>query len=94
MIQWIGWIGLFLLLLAWVPQTWETIKAGWTPVNLLFIVLYVVSSAMLAFYAFLNSDPVFLILNGLLTIGSGINLYYKLWPREKNRTGIEEPKQD
>ncbi len=90
MVQWIGWIGLFLLLLAWVPQTWETIKAGTTEVNLLFIILYVVSSAVLALYAFLSSDLVFLVLNGLLTIGSGINLYYKLWPREKNRTGIEK----
>lgn len=88
MIQWIGWIGLFLLLLAWVPQTWETIKAGRTKVNLLFIILYVISSGTLALYAFLNADPVFLILNGLLTIGSGINLYYKIWPREENRTGI------
>lgn len=88
MIQWIGWIGLLLLLLAWVPQTWDTIKAGKTPVNLLFIILYFVSSATLAVYAFLSSDPVFLVLNGLLTIGSGINLYYKIWPREENRTGI------
>lgn len=88
MIQWIGWIGLLLLLLAWVPQTWDTIKAGKTPVNLLFIILYFVSSATLAVYAFLSSDPVFLVLNGLLTIGSGINLYYKIWPREENRTGV------
>ena len=88
MVQWIGWIGLFLLLLAWVPQTRETIKAGKTEVNLLFIILYVVSSATLALYAFLSSDSVFLVLNGLLTIGSGINLYYKIWPRDKNRTGI------
>jgi MtN3 and saliva related transmembrane protein len=89
MIQIIGWVGLALLLGAWVPQTWETIREGRTPVNLLFVILYVTSSATLTFYAILQNDIVFAVLNGLLTIGSGINLYYKLWPRnEKNRTGI------
>lgn len=88
MIDIIGWIGLFLLLIAWVPQTVETIHAGRTPVNLLFILLYVFSSASLAIYAFLKRDYVFLILNTLLTIGSGINLYYKLNPRnEENSSG-------
>lgn len=78
----IGWIGLGLLLVAWIPQTLESIKAGHSPVNIIFILLYVISSGLLAIYAYLNSDMVFLILNALLMLGSGINLYYKLWPRK------------
>lgn len=82
MIEVIGYSGLILLLLAWVPQTYETIQVGETPINLGFVLLYMISSIMLSVYAYLKDDSVFLLLNGLLSIGSGINLYYKLWPRE------------
>lgn len=80
----IGWAGLFFLVIAWVPQTWDTIKAGKTEMNLGFILLYVISSALLTIYAILGNDLVFTVLNGVLTIGSGINLYYKFFPRSHN----------
>ena len=82
MIEIIGYAGLVLLLGAWVPQTAETLKQGFTPINLPFVILYVTSSFLLAVYAWLQDDMVFFILNGLLTLGSGINLYFKLWPRK------------
>lgn len=78
----IGWIGLGLLLVAWIPQTIESIRAGHSAVNIIFVWLYMISSTLLALYAFLRDDIVFLLLNALLAIGSGINLYYKLWPRK------------
>lgn len=91
MIEFIGWAGFFLLLIAWIPQTVETIRQGRAPVNLLFILLYSFSSAFLALYALLKHETVFFALNTLLTIGSGINLFYKIRPRnEKNRTGYKE----
>ena len=77
----IGWAGLALLVMAWVPQTLDTIKAGKTEMNVGFILLYVISSALLTVYAVLGNDTVFIVLNGLLTFGSGINLYYKFFPR-------------
>lgn len=80
----IGWAGLVLLIVAWVPQTWDTIKAGETHMNLVFILLYALSSALLTVYAVFNNDTVFLVLNGLLTVGSGINLFYKFFPRTNN----------
>jgi uncharacterized protein with PQ loop repeat len=80
----IGWAGFLLLVAAWVPQTIDTIKAGRTDVNIVFIILYVISSALLTVYAIVNTDYVFIVLNGLLTIGSGINLFYKLNPREED----------
>ncbi len=80
---WVGWAGFFLLLAAWVPQTWTTIKQGSTPLHAAFILLYVVSSGLLTIYAVLQDDLVFMMLNGLLTMGSGINLYYRFFPRQR-----------
>lgn len=79
----LGWVGFGLLVSAWIPQTWETIRRGSTSVNIAFVILYVTSSLILTIYSYLINDTVFIALNGLLTIGSGINLYYKLFPRKK-----------
>jgi MtN3 and saliva related transmembrane protein len=78
----LGWVGLAILVAAWIPQTWETIKAGDTPVNIAFIIMYFASSFTLAVYSVMIGDTVFTVLNVLLSIGSGINMYYKLYPRE------------
>jgi lipid-A-disaccharide synthase-like uncharacterized protein len=80
----IGWAGFALLIIAWVPQTFDTIKAGRTEMNIGFILLYVLSSMLLTVYAVLTNDAIFIALNGLLTVGSGINLYYKFLPRKKD----------
>lgn len=82
-IEILGWLGFGILVSAWIPQTWETIKEGNTPINIAFIILYFSSSFTLAVYSVLIDDAVFTALNVLLTIGSGINLYYKLFPRKK-----------
>lgn len=82
-IQLLGWIGFGILVMAWVPQTWDTIRDGYCATNLLFIILYAVASLLLTIYAALQVDYVFMALNGLLTIGSGINMYYKLFPRNR-----------
>ena len=81
MTEFIGWAGFGLLIIAWVPQTYDTIKAGRTEMNIAFILLYVFSSLLLTIYSVLTNDTVFIALNGLLTVGSGINLYYKISPR-------------
>lgn len=86
-IELLGWAGFGILVSAWVPQTWETIKAGSTPVNIAFIIMYFSSSLMLAIYSVLVGDMVFTALNVLLTIGSGINMYYKLFPRKEPING-------
>lgn len=82
-IEILGWAGFGILVAAWFPQTWETIKAGNTQMNIAFIIMYFSSSLMLTIYSVLISDPVFTALNALLTLGSGINLFYKLFPRTK-----------
>lgn len=82
-IEILGWAGFGILVAAWIPQTWDTIKAGSTQMNIAFIIMYFSSSLMLTIYSVLIDDPVFTALNGLLTLGSGINLFYKLFPRTK-----------
>lgn len=83
-VELLGWAGFAILIIAWVPQTWETIKAGKTEMNVAFILMYAVSSMLLTVYSVLENDTVFITLNALLTIGSGINLFYKLFPRKEN----------
>lgn len=85
-IEVIGWIGFSILVGAWVPQTWQTIKDGYFGGNVLFIIMYVTSSFLLTVYSILIEDYVFIALNGLLTIGSGINFYYKVFPRKQIST--------
>ncbi len=81
-IEILGWTGFAILIMAWIPQTMDTIKAGRTDMNIAFILMYVISSLLLTIYSLLENDHVFIALNALLTIGSGINLYYKLFPRK------------
>ena len=77
----LGWSGFAILIMAWVPQTIDTVKAGRTDINIAFILMYVTSSLLLTIYSVLTDDVVFTALNALLTFGSSINLYYKVFPR-------------
>ena len=79
--EWIGYAGVVALTLAWVPQSRETIRAGRCDVALGFLLLGALGSGSLMCYALLRHDMVFSILNGLTTLGSLLNLYYKLFPR-------------
>ncbi|MBO6522378.1 MAG: hypothetical protein JJ971_01005 [Balneolaceae bacterium] len=83
-IEILGWSGFAILITAWIPQTLDTIKAGRTDMNIAFILMYVISSLLLTIYSILENDHVFIALNTLLTIGSGINLFYKLFPRKQD----------
>lgn len=70
-----GYVGLIALALCWVPQSFETIKLGKSPVNLTFLLLSPTGSFFLALYAFGQGDMIFLILNSLTTLGALINVY-------------------
>lgn len=82
-IEILGWSGFAILIGAWIPQTWQTIKHGKTDISLAFILMYVSSSALLTVHSILIEEWVYIALNGLLTIGSAINLFYKLNPRKE-----------
>lgn len=80
--EWIGYVGLLALTLAWVPQSMDTIRVGRCDVNFTFLLLACIGSLSLMLYAIYLHDPIFSILNALTTIGALINIYYKLFPRE------------
>ena len=80
--QWIGYFGLTCLVVCWIPQSIDTIKAGRCPANLAFLVLSALGSLSLVFYALSIGNPVYTTLNALTTVGSVINIVYKLFPRE------------
>ncbi|HEX9007274.1 MAG TPA: lipid-A-disaccharide synthase N-terminal domain-containing protein [Bacteroidota bacterium] len=86
LIELIGYIGLAGVVICWIPQSIETIRAGRCTVNLTFLILMVVGSVCLTIYAIAKNDLVFSILNSLTTVGALINLYYKLFPRSGARS--------
>jgi len=81
-VQWIGYVGLTCLTLCWIPQSIATIKQGRCTVNLAFLALSALGSFTLALYAISLGDPIFTILNCLTTMGAGINIFYKFFPRK------------
>ncbi len=84
MISLISLLGLFgdgLIILSWIPKTIKTIKKGRTNEDWLFILIYVIASFILTVYSLLVANLVFIILNGAVTILSGIDLFYKIDPR-------------
>ena len=83
-IEILGWSGFAILIGAWIPQTWQTIKQGKTDISLAFILMFVSSSLLLTIYSILSNDLIFTVLNAMLTVGSAINLYYKLNPRKED----------
>ena len=84
--QWIGYFGLSCLVLCWIPQSIDTIKLGRCPINLTFLLFTALGSLSLAMYALSLGNPVFTVLNSLTTLGTIINIIYKLFPR-KQRVG-------
>ena len=77
----VGYIGLVLFALAWIPQSWETVRAGRCGANRAFLVLSALGSFSLTVYAFLRGDAVFSSLNALTTVGALVNVYFSAFPR-------------
>ncbi|WP_048151317.1 hypothetical protein [Palaeococcus ferrophilus] len=69
---------MLLLVGAWVPQTVETIRTKKCPLNFRFIIIYVTAATLLTVYSYIIHDWVFLTLNGLSALQSGINLLIKI----------------
>ncbi len=72
----VGLIGLLAIVACWIPQTLEVVKTRHSDMKLSFLVLYFFGSIALTVYAL--GDAIFVTLNLLTTIGSAINLYFKL----------------
>ncbi len=83
----IGLIGLLAIVACWIPQTLEVLKTGRANMKLSFLILYLLGSIALTIYAL--GDAIFVTLNLLTTVGSAINLYYKLLPKRTGPAGVE-----
>lgn len=83
MYETIGITGLALLLVGWLFELYQTVKAGRASVPLGFAGLYFVGSFLLAYYALLLNDAVFLVLNGAAGIIALINAYYVLFGKKR-----------
>ncbi|NJE84606.1 hypothetical protein E3E23_01940 [Thermococcus sp. CX2] len=74
----IGLLGMLLLVSSWLPQTIETVKKKHCPLNMKFIIIYVVAATLLTIYSYIIGDWIFFTLNFLSALQSAINLAVKL----------------
>ena len=81
MTSWVGYVGLGAFALAWIPQCWETVRAGRCGANRSFLSLSAVGSLSLGCYAYQRGDAIFLSLNALTTLGATVNIYFSVFPR-------------
>ena len=79
----IGLFGLILILIAWIPETLKNLKEGKVKTRTEFLILYMLGSLFLTIHAIILLDLVFIILNLLATILSGVNLVFKMTMRLK-----------
>ena len=78
----LGLLGMALILIAWLPETWQNYKERGRNLNLKFVLLYLFGSAFLAYHAYLINDVVFLTLNAIATLVALINGYLILANRD------------
>jgi MtN3 and saliva related transmembrane protein len=83
--QALGYVGLVAFALAWLPQSWETVRAGECGANAAFLALSAIGSAALTAYAFSRRDWVFFTLNAMTTAGAVLNAWYRAFPRPVRR---------
>lgn len=75
----IGIAGGILLLLAWVFETYESVKKHKSLVDLKFAFIYIISTALLTIYAYQNNDMVFFLLNIFLIMIVLFEIVYTLY---------------
>lgn len=81
----VGLIGMLLLVGSWVPQTVETLRKRHCPLNLEFILIYVMAASLLTVYSYIIGDWIFFTLNFLSALQSSINLLVKLLEIKEKR---------
>ncbi|MEM4257376.1 MAG: hypothetical protein QXZ13_01070 [Candidatus Diapherotrites archaeon] len=74
----IGFIGMAIIIIAWLPGIAKTIKTKKPGMEKNFIALYFTGSVLLAYYAYINNSIPFLILNILACTIPLIHLYFHL----------------
>ena len=75
----IGIAGAVLLLLAWLFETYESVKNHKALVDLRFAFIYITSTFLLTVYAYSNNDYVFFSVNLLLVILVSFEILYTIY---------------
>jgi MtN3 and saliva related transmembrane protein len=80
----IGLVGAVLILIAWLPETYRTIKSkNVEAIDIRFLVIYVTGSSLLAFYSIQINDVPFTILNSVIALITLIELDIVLRKKSK-----------
>jgi len=74
----IGIAGALLLLLAWLFETYESIKKHKALVDLKFALIYISSTILLAIYSYQRNDQVFFIMQLCLIVLVLFEIFYTL----------------
>ena len=74
----IGFIGLILLAVGWVPETIKVIRDKHSTIDTKFGVLYCAGSLLLVIYSIQIMDYIFVVLNSLAAIMSAVSLYFSV----------------
>ena len=74
----LGLAGMAMVVLAWIPQTIETVRRRHSGLSWQFDVLYVAGALALTYYSISVNDLVFTLLNSMAAYMAAIGLYYKI----------------
>jgi len=75
----IGIAGAILLLVAWLFETYESVKRHKALIDLKFAFIYIISTILLTIYAYSNNDFVFFSVNILLIMLVSFEIFYTLY---------------
>jgi MtN3 and saliva related transmembrane protein len=75
----IAWLGMACIVLCWIPQTMETLRAKYCAANKYFLLLTVIGAISLTIHSIVLNDWPFIILNSVAGIGASINLYFSVF---------------
>ena len=73
-----GFLGIILILIAWLPETVKNLKAMEITTRIEFLILYTVGSILLTIHAYILGDIIFIILNAIAAMLSGANMLMKI----------------
>ena len=90
--EYLGVLGLLLILIAWIPETLQNYKEKGKSLNLKFVMLYMFGSLFLSYHAYALKDMVFFILNGLATVLGLFNFSIILLNKQCPKGGKEGAK--
>lgn len=74
-----GIAGAILLLIAWLFETYESVKRHKALIDLKFAFIYIISTALLTIYAFQRSDYIFFSINFCLVILVLFEIFYTIY---------------